>query len=281
MESPAPPLRHKWFPALVIAATAAWLIRHAINVGYFTAGNILVGLIAAALISAWYIVYGPPASSRRESSQSPLLGSSALPLFMLKPIYNGDMGIYSWRWRFSAARPDAQLQVDTKSTIADWQTTPHDYPGFLGGGYWPEVKDVAARPDWQAHPPQLVWRHEIGAGWSSFAIVGNYAFTQEQRGDRRARFLLSPRHRRARLDARRQGPLRSGRFPGRPRRHRPALHADDRRRQGLHAGRHRRSSIASTPAPATSFGRTTRSKKPAPTSPSGARAARRSCSTTS
>jgi outer membrane protein assembly factor BamB len=27
-----------------------------------------------------------------------------------------------------------------------------------------------------------VWRREIGAGWSSFAIVGNYAFTQEQRG---------------------------------------------------------------------------------------------------
>ena len=28
-----------------------------------------------------------------------------------------------------------------------------------------------------------MWRHEIGAGWSSFAIVGDYAFTQEQRGD--------------------------------------------------------------------------------------------------
>ena len=53
----------------------------------------------------------------------------------------------------------------------------------MGGGYWPEVKGVKLDTDWQSHPPQLVWRHEIGAGWSSFAIVGNYAFTQEQRGD--------------------------------------------------------------------------------------------------
>ena len=28
-----------------------------------------------------------------------------------------------------------------------------------------------------------MWREPIGAGWSGFAVVGGYAFTQEQRGD--------------------------------------------------------------------------------------------------
>ena len=104
-------------------------------------------------------------------------------LAVFKPVYNGDMGIYAWRLRFAATPDQSLATADSKSSISDWRTTPHDYPGFLGLGYWPEVKGVTLDPDWQAHPPELVWRHEIGAGWSSFAIVGNYAFTQEQRGD--------------------------------------------------------------------------------------------------
>ena len=38
------------------------------------------------------------------------------------------------------------------------------------------------RTDWGQRPPRPLWRHPVGAAWSSFAVVGNYAFTQEQRG---------------------------------------------------------------------------------------------------
>ena len=37
-------------------------------------------------------------------------------------------------------------------------------------------------PDWNTHPPKQRWRHPLGAGMGSFAIVGNRAVTLEQRG---------------------------------------------------------------------------------------------------
>jgi outer membrane protein assembly factor BamB len=44
----------------------------------------------------------------------------------------------------------------------------------------PEAKIAG---DWFATPPRELWRRPVGAGWSGFAVVGDYAFTQEQRDD--------------------------------------------------------------------------------------------------
>ena len=41
-------------------------------------------------------------------------------------------------------------------------------------------------PDWDAHPPKLLWKQKIGPGWGTFAVVGDRLFTQEQRGDNEA-----------------------------------------------------------------------------------------------
>jgi outer membrane protein assembly factor BamB len=66
-------------------------------------------------------------------------------------------------------------------------TTPWDFPRFLGPEGKPEVPGPALTRDWEAHPPRELWRRTIndgtehGAGWSAFAIVGQFAVTQEQR----------------------------------------------------------------------------------------------------
>ena len=84
-----------------------------------------------------------------------------------RPVYNGDMGVYRWRLRF-AKQPDESLRQLVSTGIAiDWQPTSHDYPAFLGGHYWAEVKAVELETDWQKHPPRELWRHEIGGGWSA------------------------------------------------------------------------------------------------------------------
>ena len=108
----------------------------------------------------------------------------ALALFSsVELINNGDIGIVGWQWRW-AAKHDEQLAVPASASgaITDFAATSHDYPRFLGNGHWAEVADIELATDWSVDPPTEVWRRPIGAGWSGFAIVGDYAFTQEQRG---------------------------------------------------------------------------------------------------
>ena len=44
------------------------------------------------------------------------------------------------------------------------------------------MRGVRLARDWQAQPPREVWCRPVGAAWSSFAIVGGRAVTQEQHG---------------------------------------------------------------------------------------------------
>jgi outer membrane protein assembly factor BamB len=59
---------------------------------------------------------------------------------------------------------------------------PGDWPGFRGPNRDGRLTGVRIATDWEAHAPQEVWRHRIGPGWGSFAVVGTRLFTQEQRG---------------------------------------------------------------------------------------------------
>jgi outer membrane protein assembly factor BamB len=62
-------------------------------------------------------------------------------------------------------------------------STTNDFPQFMGPRRDATVSGPTLARDWQAQPPQLLWRQAVGPAWSGFAIVGNAAVTQEQRGD--------------------------------------------------------------------------------------------------
>ncbi len=61
--------------------------------------------------------------------------------------------------------------------------TEGDWPGFRGPRRDGIVRNGSLRRDWQSAPPRQIWRHPLGRAWSSFAVVGNHVFTQEQRDE--------------------------------------------------------------------------------------------------
>ncbi len=147
--------------------------------------GIHVALIAAVLGTAFWTLRNSGGTLRRRAVFAALI---CTPLWAISPlgpialVNNGNVGIASWRWRW-APKPDEMLSgVRAAGDAIVWKTTAHDVPAFLGGEAWAEVRGVELDADWNARPPKKLWRQPIGAGWSGFAVVGDYALTQEQRG---------------------------------------------------------------------------------------------------
>ncbi len=113
-----------------------------------------------------------------------LLGAAAI--FRIDGVSGDMIPRLSYRWTTEA---DRQLKLPVATSEAPGSaryfsvTTEHDYPQFLGPSRRATLAGPKLATDWNQRPPKLLWKREIGAGWSAFAIVGDHAVTQEQRGE--------------------------------------------------------------------------------------------------
>lgn len=111
--------------------------------------------------------------------------------------FDGDMTPtqISYRWKPSSEQRAREYLEQIESNVGRIEAEPAegplvaedaDWPGFRGPNRDGVITGLKLRTDWDARPPKTLWRHFVGKAWSSFAVIGDLAFTQEQRGDQEA-----------------------------------------------------------------------------------------------
>ncbi len=110
--------------------------------------------------------------------------------------------ILAWRWapvreEVAAAyfEKESAVPKPSPSAVAGAKLGRGPVPLKISNDDWPEyrgrlrdgiVRGGKIRTDWDAHPPQALWRHPVGLGWSAFIVVDGLAITQEQRREAEA-----------------------------------------------------------------------------------------------
>ena len=124
-----------------------------------------------------------------------LLSWCYFDLIRLDGITGGLVAERSWRWEPSAedkflswrkGHDAVAAPAATETPAATLVATPADWPEFRGASRDGQVQNVSLNGDWTASPPRRLWQRPVGPGWSSFAVVGNRGYTQEQRGEKEA-----------------------------------------------------------------------------------------------
>ncbi|MEO1529700.1 MAG: PQQ-binding-like beta-propeller repeat protein [Planctomycetota bacterium] len=100
---------------------------------------------------------------------------------------DGDLNSeFVWRWGSTDEEiflSGLSRSYDVSELALEIRTSPQDCPEFRGRSRDGSLRGVSIRSDWpQAGLPE-VWRRRIGPGWSSFIVIGDWLFTQEQRAD--------------------------------------------------------------------------------------------------
>jgi outer membrane protein assembly factor BamB len=180
----------RWWPAAVIVLIAVLAI-----VAVHTAPGslraqviiriLVVSGVAVVALAGWFWFFSRIPFNARWKTTAAILGCLALLAAAIRVEgLSGDLvPVLTFRWarRAGVAVPTKATSHAQPTAAAHLQPTPHDWPQFLGPDRNATLANRSLRSDWQAHPPREVWRIDIGAGWSSFAVVGDYVFTQEQR----------------------------------------------------------------------------------------------------
>ncbi len=100
--------------------------------------------------------------------------------------FDGDMKMnFVYRWE-----PPPILQQAHASPVQEevgvYEESPTDFPAYRGRNFAGILVSPPLNKDWQANPPQELWRTDVGAGYASMAVVGNSVITLEQRENQEA-----------------------------------------------------------------------------------------------
>ncbi len=146
--------------------------------------TVVLGAVAVVTLLVWFVWRSGYSVVIRRTILWTTLAALALlaAVFRIQHVSGDLVPRFAFRWQ---ADVDQTLgQPEPAGDVVDLvTTTEHDFPQFLGPNRDAILPDRTLDSDWETKPPRLLWRSEIGAGWSGFSAVNGYAVTMEQRGD--------------------------------------------------------------------------------------------------
>jgi outer membrane protein assembly factor BamB len=168
---------------MIIGLLGTWQLKHESMGPLWLIGYAVPGLCLALVAGAAASRRLSDGSRRATMAGSILLACGVWTLFRTQGISGDHVMEFGWRWSKSseeqllthdqpATRPAASAEAKTADT----------WPGFRGPRRDGIISGVRIETDWSASPPVELWRRPIGPGWSSFAVSGDFLYTQEQRG---------------------------------------------------------------------------------------------------
>jgi len=146
--------------------------------------NALLFVLAITLL-VWFAFRSPYSAKVRKTGIIGIvsLGLMFVSAYKVKGV-DGSMNFEfeprAWVLNLFGWNVNRDLSVAEKIDIDLTTTTPKDFPSFLGQGGLGMVNNVSLATDWEASPPEELWRTNIGDAWSGFAVVNGYAVTLEQ-----------------------------------------------------------------------------------------------------
>ncbi|MEM6455645.1 MAG: PQQ-binding-like beta-propeller repeat protein [Acidobacteriota bacterium] len=172
---------------LVLAATPV-LLHPSIATGMMGMMFLIYALPTVCLaLVAWAVVADrlPQTPRRALFAVLIMLGAGGWAVTRTDGITGDARSSFAWRWSPTAEERllagDAEMPAD--AAAIDPSALAGSWPGFRGVDRSGVVPDLRIATDWARTPPTELWRQPVGPGWSSFAVRGGRAFTQEQRGD--------------------------------------------------------------------------------------------------
>ena len=154
--------------------------------------GLLFPLYAIPILSLAFVVWavvsrGLAEGPRRVTMAATILISCGVWALVRTGGFTGDGDSdFAWRWAETA---EERLLAETGDESLVPLAIPlpveagANWPGFRGPNRDGIIRDVKIETDWSVSPPVEMWRRPIGPGWSSFAVLGDLLYTQEQRGD--------------------------------------------------------------------------------------------------
>jgi len=112
-----------------------------------------------------------------------LVVAAAAALFRVRGVSGDLLPIVEFRWHDYSQVSSTSVVNGLRAVAALATTNGAAFPQFLGPNRNGVLPGPRLETNWSAHPPEVLWRQKIGAAWSGFAVVGEFAVTQEQRGD--------------------------------------------------------------------------------------------------